>query len=100
MKRCYLYLSAVVLSLFSQLSAAATNIGSTGNTGFALMEQWLQNFVDFMDGPFGVAVVSVSVILAACVWMFMPREGWVGVTARVVTAGLVIINVPTWVSTF
>jgi type IV secretory pathway VirB2 component (pilin) len=82
------------------VSSAGVDIGTSGNTGFATIEAWLQSFVDFMDGPGGLAVVVVSIIAAVAAWMFAPRDGVMGPIFRVVVGAIVIINVGTWVTTF
>ncbi|RZI40354.1 hypothetical protein EGT07_23720 [Herbaspirillum sp. HC18] len=79
---------------------AGPSIGTGGGTAYSKLTTWLQNFVDFMSGPFGLAVVIISIIIAFSVWAFVPKEGIAGPVLRVVVAAIVIINVGTWVATF
>lgn len=90
----------MALMAVSQTVLAAPTLGSGGGAAFAPLRTWLQNFVDFMAGPFGLAVVILSVILGFAAWAMLPKEGIVGTIMRVVVAGVVIINVGTWVATF
>lgn len=95
--------TAVFASFFGLVTTAyaqsGPNIGSGGGSGFSIMKRWLQNWVDFMSGPFAIAAVITSIILAYLAWAFMPKEGVVGPTVRVVVAGIVILNVGVWIST-
>jgi type IV secretory pathway VirB2 component (pilin) len=90
---------AAVLA-FANDAMAGPSIGSGGGTAYTKLTAWLQNFVDFMSGPFGIAVVVVSIILAFSVWAFAPKEGIAGPVMRIVVAAVVIVNVGTWLATF
>lgn len=90
----------LALATSAQFAAAGPSIGSGGGSNFAVLRQWLQNFVDFMAGPFGLAVVIISIVIGFATWAMLPKEGIVGVIMRVVVAGIVIINVGTWVASF
>lgn len=85
-----------VTSVYAQ---SGPNIGSGGGTGFSIIKRWLQNWVDFMSGPFAIAAIITSVIIAYVAWAFLPKEGLIGPTVRVVVAGIVVLNVGVWVST-
>lgn len=95
--------TAVFASFFSCVTAAyaqgGVNIGNGGGSGFSIMKRWLQNWVDFMSGPFAVAAVITSIIIAYLAWAFAPKEGVVGPTVRIVVAGVVVLNVGVWLST-
>ncbi len=79
-------------------SAFATDIGAPDDGLFAFIGTFLQQFVDFLEGPFGLAVPIVGLALAVGVWMLGNRSGegvgWIG---RVVIGALVIINIPAMV---
>lgn len=95
------HISLFVIGMtFPFMSSAGVDIGTSGNTGFATIEAWLQSFVNFMDGPGGLAVVVISIIAAVAAWMFAPKDGVMGPLFRVVVGAIVIINVGTWVTTF
>ena len=101
MKPIFRLSGAVLIALvFSPLVFAGVDIGTSGNAGFATLEKWFQAFVNFMDGPAGLALVVVSIILAVAAWILSPREGVVGPLLRVVVGAIVILNVGTWVTTF
>jgi type IV secretory pathway VirB2 component (pilin) len=75
---------ALSLSLLSQSAHAAAD--------FKDLTAFLQVFLNFMTGPFGKAVVIISIIAAFCTWVFAPREGIFGPILRVVVAGIAIMN--------
>lgn len=91
---------AALVMVLSSAAHAGPSIGTGGGTAYAKLTGWLQNFVDFMSGPFGIAVVIVSIILAFSVWSFAPKEGIAGPILRLVVSAVVILNVGTWLATF
>jgi type IV secretory pathway VirB2 component (pilin) len=97
-------LSILFLTLLATVPAFAQstnfNIGTASGAGFAGLTTWMQNFVGFLNGPFGTMVVVVSLILAFATWTMAPREGIVGPALRVVVSAIVILNVATWMGTF
>lgn len=82
---------ALAASVLSPPAHAATN------ADFTSLRDFLQAFADFMTGPFGKAVVVVSIIAAFCTWVFAPRDGIFGPVLRVVVAGIAIMNAAVWV---
>jgi type IV secretory pathway VirB2 component (pilin) len=87
----------IFLLMITNYSFAGTyNIGSGGGTMFTKMTSLLQSCVDFMTGPFGAAVVVLSVCIGCAVWTFYPKEGWTGFCMRGASAGLVLLNVGVW----
>jgi len=84
----------------AQAAFAGYSIGSGGGGTFALLRTWFQDFVDFMDGPFGIAAVVISLVLAFATWAFAPKEGIVGPVLRIAMSGIVILNVATWMGSF
>lgn len=79
-------------------SAHAGPILPAGGSGpFAFFNNFLQELVDFMSGPFGTAAVIVSIIVGFVSWIFLPKEGIMGVVMRVVVTAIVILNVGAWV---
>ena len=76
-------------------SAFATDIGAPDDGLFAAIGKFLQQFVDFLEGPFGLVVPIVGLALAVGVWMLGQRGGeGFGWIVRVVIGALVIINIP------
>jgi type IV secretory pathway VirB2 component (pilin) len=59
---------------------------------FTKFEEFLTAIEAFMTGPFGKAVVVISIIAAFATWVFAPREGIFGPVLRVVVAGIAIMN--------
>ncbi len=92
--------SAGAPSLARAATGAYTLPSVTLPSAFGNIVTWMQNFVTFMTGPFGTAVVALSIVIAFAVWVFAPREGIVGPVARVVVAGFVLMNVATWMGLF
>ncbi|WKB50505.1 hypothetical protein [Eleftheria terrae] len=88
---------AAVLALATD-AMAGESIGSAGTGPFGMITEWLQMLVDFMDGPFGLAAVIISLLIAYCTWMFAPKEGIVGPTLRIAVGGIVVLNVGAWIA--
>lgn len=99
-KNLMLSLLASSSALCTDLAFAGYDIGAPSSGPFAQMGQWFQNYIDFMDGPFAVGAVVVSIILAVLTWNFMPKEGIFGSVLRTVISALVVLNVGTWVTSF
>jgi len=95
-------LTASILSFSVPLLAQSTNynIGNAQGGQWALLTTWMQQFVSFINGPFGYMAVVVALVIAFVTWMFAPREGIVGPALRVVTGAIVILNVATWLASF
>jgi len=99
MKRSFLW--AWILTLLTGVYAhAGYSLGGSTSGTFGKLTQWMQEYVDFMDGPAALAVIVVSIIVAVCAWIWAPKSGAVGVLVRVVVGGIVILNVATWVASF
>jgi type IV secretory pathway VirB2 component (pilin) len=88
-----------LLLIASSKAFAGVSVGKGGGAGFDIASKWLQNWVDFMTGPFGIAVVITSLIIAFGTWAMMPKEGIVAPVLRVVVSGIAILNVVTWLAT-
>jgi type IV secretory pathway VirB2 component (pilin) len=84
-------------SLMSELAHAQT---VTTKADFKNVTSLLQAFLDFMVGPFGKAVVIISIIAAFVTWVFAPKEGIFGPILRVVVAGIAIMNAAAWITQF
>jgi type IV secretory pathway VirB2 component (pilin) len=61
------------------------------------VKNFLQVFLNFMTGPFGKAVVIISIVAAFATWVFAPKDGIFGPILRVVVAGIAILNASAWV---
>ncbi len=90
----------IISILFETQAMAGYDIGAPTSGPFAKLGSWLQDYVDFMDGPFAVAAVVLSLILALALWNFSPREGIMAVAMKAVITGIVILNIGTWISSF
>jgi len=86
---------ATLALLVAAPSAFATDIGAPDDGLFAFIGTFLQQFVDFLEGPFGLVVPIIGLALAVGVWMLGTRGGeslgWIG---RVVIGALIIVNIP------
>lgn len=87
------WLASMAVVLMSPVAMAGTDLGDGGGATFAQLRAWMQDFVDFIDGPFGLAAVVISIVVAFTVWVFAPKEGIMGPVLRVVIAGVAILNV-------
>ena len=76
------------------------SIGSVsgGNQGTSILTTFLQTWVNFATGPWAVAVIALSILIGLAVWVFMPREGPLGWIGRGIIAGLIALNLGTWMS--
>lgn len=92
--------AASLLPASAMAQSTNFNIGAASGAQWSQLTIWLQSFVSFINGPFGTAVVVVSVVLAFAAWVFAPKEGIVGPVLRIVTAAIVILNVATWMQSF
>lgn len=101
-KMTQLITTASFLTAISASSAAwaGYDIGSPSSGPFAKLGGWLQDYVDFMDGPFAIAAVVLSIILAVVIWNFAPREGIMSNLMRAVISGIVLLNIGTWITSF
>ncbi len=87
------WLLSILISLFMMPAYAGYSIGNSGATGpFGFLVDKFQSWLDFMQGPMGKLVVAVAAILAAIVWIFVPKEGIMGHLLRVVVAAFMIFN--------
>jgi type IV secretory pathway VirB2 component (pilin) len=94
------FLTALLLALTARSALAGVSIGAPASGPFAKIGAWIQDFVNFIDGPFGLAVVVISVIIAFITWVWVPREGILGPLLRIVVAAIAILNVAVWVASF
>jgi len=99
MRNLYRILFVFAASLGASPALAGYDLG-TSEGPFSLITNWMQNFVDFMDGPAGVAMVVVSLIVGVAVWIWAPKSGAVGLIFRVVIGAIVVLNVGTWMASF
>jgi type IV secretory pathway VirB2 component (pilin) len=84
-------------------ATAATMLSTSAraaDANFNKLEQFLTTFQAFMTGPFGRAVVVISIIAAFCAWVFAPKDGIFGPVLRVVVAGIAIMNAAVWMGQF
>lgn len=82
------------------IALAAPAQAQTTSANFAGVTAFLQAFANFLTGPFGKAVVVISIIAAFCTWVFAPKDGIFGPVLRVVVAGIAIMNAAVWVFQF
>lgn len=77
---------------------AGTDIGAPGSGLFEKVGKVLQEFVDFFEGPVGLAVAIIGMVFAVGYWTLSSRGdqeiGWIG---RVVIGAILIINIPGFV---
>ncbi len=77
---------------------AGTDIGAPGSGLFAKVGKVLQEFVDFFEGPVGLAVAILGMVIAVAYWTLSTRgDGEIGWVARVVIGAILIINIPGFV---
>ncbi len=74
---------------------AGTDIGAPGSGLFSKIGKVLQEFVDFFEGPVGLAVAILGMVAAVAYWTLSTRgDGEIGWVGRVVIGAVLIINIP------
>lgn len=91
---------AIAAVLAASAAQAGVDIGSPTTGGFAKFGAWMQAFVDFIDGPYGLAAVVISIVVAFSIWMFVPREGIMAPIVRIAVSAIAIFNVAALVAAF
>ena len=72
---------------------AGYDIGSTSSSIFGKLTKFLQDIVNFLDGPAAVAIVVVSLVAAIVLWNMAPgRSEWVGRTFRAVASAIFLLD--------
>ncbi len=95
MKLVYRFNLFVFSILFSNLVLAGTNIGSPKTGFFSQIGGWLQAFVDFLEGPWGLFITIAGLAFALTIWVIGTRSGeGLGMFGRVVIASILLINIP------
>lgn len=69
-----------------------------GNQGTTLLTSLFQKWVTFATGPWAIAVIAVSIAIGIAVWVFVPREGFMGWVVRGLVGGLIMLNLATYMS--
>ncbi len=84
-----------LLGLLSFTPVMATSIGAPSSGFFSQIGAWMQSFVDFLEGPFGLAVTVIGLGVALTVWIMGTRSGeGMGMFVKVIIAGMLLINIP------
>lgn len=87
----------ILATLFTH-QAHATDLAANEDGFFASIGVFMQDFVNFLEGPWGIFVPIAGLSIAVAVWMFSTRGGeqmgWIG---RVVFGSLLLVNVPSFV---
>lgn len=105
MKTIFLTYSTKIKTFFSLVfftvltnQASATDLAANEDGFFASIGVFMQDFVNFLEGPWGLFVPIAGLSIAVAVWMFSTRGGeqmgWIG---RVVFGSLLLVNVPSFV---
>jgi type IV secretory pathway VirB2 component (pilin) len=73
---------------------AGYDIGGASASIFSKLTEFLQDVVDFLDGPAAVAIVVVSLIAAILLWNVAPgRSEWVGRTFRAIASAIFLLDI-------
>ena len=87
-----------VARVVAAVMAGVLSASAHAQANFTILTNFLQAFTNFMTGPFGKAVVVISIIAAFCTWVFAPKDGIFGPVLRVVVAGIAIMNAAVWIN--
>ena len=75
---------------------AGYNIESHGTTSgsiFTRLVDFMQDVVDFMDGPWAIGLIIVGVVVAGTLWVFAPDNRHLGKALKAVAVGFVLFDV-------
>ncbi|MBZ0099057.1 MAG: TrbC/VirB2 family protein [Taibaiella sp.] len=87
--------SALVIAFAVNPVMAGTTIGAPSSGFFSKIGAFLQEMVDFLEGPWGLLVAVVSIAIAATIWALSTRgDQGMGMMGRVLLVVLVLINIP------
>lgn len=89
-----------VIVAFSMVSApvmAGYDIGAPATGMFGKIGSFMQQVIDFIDGPTALFVTVISIAFAAFLWMVAPKGGAAGWAVRVAIAAIIVLNISTWV---
>lgn len=98
LQRVFLFLMCI--TAYTVPAHAGYALGGSTSGPFVKLTSWMQGYIDFMDGPFAIAVIVAAIVLAGVIWTFAPKSGGLGFACRAVGAGIVILNVGTWMASF
>lgn len=96
MKQIKFLAVALIMGVFWMTTPlyAGYDIGGTSASIFTKLTEFLQDVVDFLDGPAAVAIVVVSLIAAILLWNIAPgRSEWVGRTFRAIASAIFLLNI-------
>ena len=97
MKRIKTSIKAIMILCFYTAPVwAGYNIESHGSTSgsiFTRLVNFLQDMVDFMDGPLAVGVLIVGVVVAGCMWIFAPDNRHLGKAMKAIAVGFVMFDI-------
>ena len=85
------YLTGLGLFFLLTSAEASASIG-IGKPNFSDLENMLIAYEKFMTGPFAKAAVISSIVVGMGAWLISPKEGFVGVAARITVAGVILMN--------
>ena len=79
---------------------AGYDIGAPTTGAFGKIGAFMQEVVDFIDGPTALFFTVVSIVVGAILYALSPKSGAMGTIVRIVIAAIVALNVATWVVAF
>lgn len=78
-------------------ASAGYDIGAPTTGPFAKLGAFMQEVIDFIDGPTVLFIAVVSIALVALLLAVAPKSGPVAIAVRVVIGLIVGLNIATWV---
>jgi len=83
---------------YSFVARADYDIGSADGDQFDKFTEFVQEMINFIDGPVALAFSFLSIVGLAILWAFSPRTPIMGTVFRVVVAIVVVLNVGVWIA--
>lgn len=90
----------LILSLFMTTNAYADyDIGGSDTGIFARITSFVQDIVNFIDGPVALAFSFLSIAGLAITWAVAPQAmKAMGLAVRIVIAVIIILNIGVWIT--
>lgn len=91
-------LSIAILIVFAAMistpAIAGYDIGGASSNIFTKITKFMQDIVNFLDGPAAIAIVVISLVGAIVLWNMAPgRSEWIGRTFRAVASAIFLLDI-------
>jgi type IV secretory pathway VirB2 component (pilin) len=90
----------LILVAFAPLATAQSTIPlpKTGSSMWDKVVDWFQTALNFVTGPYALAMTAVFLIAGAIIWWQAPKEGFIGIVVKCLAVAVWLLNVPVLVN--